>query len=339
MQINEDILIKYFNKGLTFEENSKVEEWIDASEENFKEAKNIFFILKFSKQLNIADSVDTDNAYAHFQNILNKRNRQTIYRKFVLWSQKAAAILVIPLILTTIFMYSHKNSNLNCETSFITVKSKVGMVSSVILPDSTKVWLNSNSSIRYPSTFSNNKRNVEMTGQAYFEVTKNPHKPFIVKVSPNYAVRVLGTKFNVTHYGNKIETTLVEGAVCLNINGKKDAFHLMPNDKSVYNIKKNTIYTKKVNTDLEISWVDGIILFKNTCMYEVMNRLARNFNVTFEVHDQSIYKSRITGKFKDETIEQILYYLHIASGINYKIRPSYVTDDNTLTREVVEISK
>lgn len=202
--------------------------------------------------------------------------------------------------------------------------------------------MNANSELRYPSDFNADTRTVELTGQGYFEVTKNAHKPFIVKADKDYSVEVLGTSFNVSAYKDEsmIETTLVEGSVKLNVvsGGKRMTQMLKPNEKAEYQKGAGKIKVFGVNTEYDTAWKNGEIIFRNHPMDKVLKTLERHYHVVFEVKDNEILKSIITARFKDEQLPQVLEYLKLASGIQYAIHKPTVKDGGSGT-SVVEISK
>ena len=183
---------------------------------------------------------------------------------------------------------------------------------------------------------------MELTGQGYFEVTKNAHKPFIVKADKDYSVEVLGTSFNVSAYKDEsmIETTLVEGSVKLNVvsGGKRMTQMLKPNEKAEYQKGADKIKVFDVNTEYDTAWKNGEIIFRNHPMDKVLKTLERHYHVVFEVKDNEILKSIITARFKDEQLPQVLEYLKLAAGIQYAIHKPTVKDSGSGT-SVVEISK
>ena len=344
MKINDDILIKYLTGDLAKAESVEVEKWIDASDDNLKQAEHLFFVLKLGNQLNAMQTVDANKAYDRFQAKLEKHTKLLQLKKLTRWGQRIAAILFIPLLILTIYMVSSDRNSFPEKKEipqYVEVRSEVGMVSSFHLPDGTKVWLNSGSRLRYPTHFKEKQRQIEMEGQAYFEVTKNPHRPFLVKLASDYAIQVVGTKFNVTAYADEdeIETTLVEGSVQLKLglDANLKTLKLVPKEKSIYYKAKRKIFIEKIDPYLESCWKDGYLIFKEHPMTSVLKILSRRYHVHFEVKDKKVYTSVITGKFKDETLSQVLKYLELASHIHYKINPVSITHKNTLAIETVEI--
>lgn len=211
-------------------------------------------------------------------------------------------------------------------------------------PDGTKVWLNAGSTLTYPQNFWSESRQVELTGQGYFEVTKDPEKPFIVKVDPAYSVEVLGTTFDVSAYRDDevIGTTLVKGSVKLNINqknGKTVSQLLKPDERAEFSKSTCKLNITSVNADYDTAWINGEVIFRNHSMRQVLKMLSRHYNVRFDVKDNDVLNSVITARFKDEQLPQVMEYLKLASGIKYKIQKPVMNTDNTLQISVIEISK
>lgn len=147
----------------------------------------------------------------------------------------------------------------------------------VVLPDGTRVWLNNASSLRYPTSFSGRSREVELTGEAYFEVAKNTSKPFSVKI-PDAIVHVLGTSFNIMAYNNEhaTNTTLVEGAVKVS---HYDHQMLLAPGEQVQLDKQGIIKKVKVNVASIIAWKNGFFNFSHTDFQGAMRQLARWYDV------------------------------------------------------------
>jgi hypothetical protein len=171
----------------------------------------------------------------------------------------------------------------NAVPSINTISTPRGGEYQVILPDGTKVWLNAASSLRFPTRFTGNSRNVEITGEAYFEVTKNKLMPF--KVKTNRAdIEVLGTHFNVMAYGdeNLMKTTLLEGAV--NIKSGSVTYKLKPGQQAQVNATGNTKVTSDIDVDDEVAWKNGIFQFRGAGIDVILRQASRwyDVNVTYK---------------------------------------------------------
>ena len=318
--MEQDILIRYITKQATPLEIKGVETWYTSDYANKKELEDLYLIIqatekaKMMRRINIEQSLIT--CKQNIKERAKKQKRVYLYKTV----QRIAAILLIPVLVLSIVLATRSTKN----TQLVEVHSNSGAVSLFELPDGSKIWLNAGGSLRYPTAFENDVRIVELTGEAYFEVAKNPNKPFIVETTNQYSVRVLGTSFNVSAYNDddNIETTLVEGSVELNIkhsNGKIITKLLEPNEKSVYSIKNKTLSISTVDTKFDTGWRNGQLMFKDTPMQDVFKTLERHYNVVFYIQNKEAIKGTITANFKDEELPQVMEYLQLAVGIEYKM--------------------
>jgi hypothetical protein len=211
---------------------------------------------------------------------------------------------------------------------FITLIIPQAHVQQTILPDGTKVWVNASSSLQHPVLFNDSIRKVKLVGEAYFEVTKNENKPFIVSVN-GMDVRVLGTEFNITAYKSDdfIETTLVEGSVQVYIGSYK--FILKPGEQLQFQQEKDSVIKKKVNTNIYTSWIEGKYIFEYETLDNVMKKLARWYNVEVFYDNISAKKLHFSGTLnKYDTINKTLHIIEIATKIKFDI-----TDTTVLIKE------
>jgi ferric-dicitrate binding protein FerR (iron transport regulator) len=192
----------------------------------------------------------------------------------------------------------------------------------LVLSDSTKVWINSETVLRYPVEFAQNKREIEIKGEAFFKVKKDKKRPFIV-TSDNQRIEVTGTEFNVSSFGkeNSIVTTLVEGSVQITANDHSGlSVGLESGTQCIFSKKNSQFIKRKVDVSLYTSWKDGSFCFQDEPLEDIMSTLSRwyNFNYVFK-NDQ--YKSiRFTGRLKrTESIERILTLIEKTNEIQFKL--------------------
>ena len=254
---------------------------------------------------------------------------------------RVAAVLIPVVLIVGLYMQLNSKVDLFGTSEYEEVVVDKGERIQIMFQDGTKVYINSDSKLRYPKKFALNTREVYLEGEAYFVVAKNKNRPFIVNLS-GPAIHVLGTSFNVSAYKDEsmIETTLVEGSVKLNVvsGGKRMTQMLKPNEKAEYQKGAGKIKVFGVNTEYDTAWKNGEIIFRNHPMDKELKTLERHYHVVFEVKDNEILKSIITARFKDEQLPQVLEYLKLASGIQYAIHKPTVKDSGSGT-SVVEISK
>ena len=165
------------------------------------------------------------------------------------------------------------------DAVFNKVEVPYGGIYSLVLADGTKVYLNSGSSLEFPSRFGKKERLVKVSGEAYFEVAKNKEWPFVVSAGET-GVKVLGTEFNVKSYADEagVYTTLVEGSVAI-LRGGKELLRLRPGEQSYYNKGVGNVTVKEVDTGVFTAWKDGMFYFKDMTLGEILKTIARWYDV------------------------------------------------------------
>jgi transmembrane sensor len=203
-----------------------------------------------------------------------------------------------------------KITDANAPIAFNTINTPVGGQYQVILPDGTKVWLNAASSLKYPTQFKGSQRVVELTGEAYFEVTKNAAMPFYVKAN-NMQVKVLGTHFNIMAYNNEpaIKTTLLEGSVQLSSGAINNM--LKPGQQGLLN-RYGQITVSDVNAEHAIAWKNGYFEFNRSGIHEIMNQLARWYDIEI-AYDGNMPDDEFVGKIeRSAKLSQVLNILKLS---------------------------
>ncbi|WP_321280989.1 FecR domain-containing protein [Marinifilum fragile] len=195
---------------------------------------------------------------------------------------------------------------------------------SLTLSDGTKVWLNADTKFRYPVKFSSSKREVYLTGEAYFEVAHNKQAPFVVH-SHDAKVKVLGTSFNVSAYEDQefIATTLVDGAVQINNLGNKKL--LKPGYQSIIIRGRDEIEIQEVDTHLYTAWVNGVYEFENMELEYIMTQLGRWYDVKFFFTEESFKHIKFTGAFeKENSFEYALNLIERVADVDFAIKGKLV---------------
>jgi len=190
------------------------------------------------------------------------------------------------------------------------------------LPDGTDVWLNSASSITYPTAFVGNERNVTVTGEAYFEVAKDKSKPFHVAAG-NQNIEVLGTHFNVMAYADEeyIKTTLLEGSVKVREHGNTSL--LKPGEQAVVG-KNGGILVKTANIDEAVAWKNGYFKFDRVDIKHIMRQVARWYDVDV-LYEENMPDDEFVGKIgRGENITQVLHLLEL-EHVHFKIEGKKIT--------------
>jgi ferric-dicitrate binding protein FerR (iron transport regulator) len=204
------------------------------------------------------------------------------------------------------------------EVVYNTITTPRGGQYQVVLPDGTKVWLNATSYIKFPVTFTGSSRVVEVSGEAYFEVAKNPSMPFVAKVK-GVEVEVLGTHFNVMAYGEegKIATTLLEGSV--RVSRGKEKYAIVPGQQAVW--KEDGDFNLNTDVDLEevVAWKNGKFQFNNADVKTIMRQIARWYDVDVEYENVEA-DTRLGGIVSRKAdIRQLLDYFELTGKVKFKV--------------------
>ncbi|MGF7039633.1 FecR family protein [Mucilaginibacter lappiensis] len=193
------------------------------------------------------------------------------------------------------------------------------------LPDGTRVWLNSSSSISYPIEFTGNERRVKLTGEAYFEVAKNKEKPFYVSINNKMQVKVLGTHFNIAAYNDdeELTTTLLEGAVQISKNNKQCL--LKPGQQAVVSNRTDVIAVSEANVSQAIAWKNGYFVFNDESIVTIMKKVSRWYDADIE-YQGNFENQRFGGTFyRSKSINELLHHLEKIGKVHFKITGRRIT--------------
>lgn len=215
--------------------------------------------------------------------------------------------------------------------SVVEKQNAKGTRSIIILADGSKVWLNADSRLQYPVAFEGATREVELSGEAFFDVAKNKQKPFIIRLKKGM-VKVLGTSFNIKAYDDAplVETSVATGRVVF-IPGAAaggqttDSIVLTHDRKAVYHINAGTVETLATSSATDKAWTEGKLIFDQSPIEEIAAVLERNFGKQVIINDEELKSYRFTGSFANDRIEDILYYLSKSKPFTYRITETQVT--------------
>lgn len=324
----EELLPRYCEGLATEEERLQVEAWMDESEENRRMAKQVHALYLATDTLHVMKKVDPEKALSRVKSRMTGKKKTMWWE----WAQRAAAVLFIPLLVT--LMVQHWGNDEQELAQMMEIKTNPGMTTSLTLPDGTLVFLNSESTLSYPSRFDGDTRNVNLQGEAYFEVAKNPEKKFIVSTPHRSQIEVLGTHFNVEAYEkeNRVSATLVEGKIgfiykCDNASKK---VLMAPGQKLVYDSKDSKVQLYATSGESEIAWKEGKIIFRNTPLEEGLRMLEKRYNVEFIIKNNRLKGDSFTGAFTNQRLERILEYFQLSSQIRWRYLDSPdITDEKS----------
>ncbi|RPE12671.1 DUF4974 domain-containing protein [Chitinophaga lutea] len=206
-----------------------------------------------------------------------------------------------------------------------TLTTPVGGQYRITLPDGTGVWLNAGSSLRYPTAFTGHARNVELTGEAYFEIAKDASKPFFVRADNQLTIEVLGTRFNVQAYADdqRITTTLLQGAV--NVRKDGQAKLLAPGQQAV-SIGDNTVSVlHDADTESAVAWKNGLFRFDEANIETVMKQLSRWYGISV-VYRGAPVKEYFTATIpRNVPVSKVFELLELTGLVHFEIEGKQVT--------------
>lgn len=269
----------------------------------------------------LKDEVDVDREWERlFSSIEKKTITKMKTRRLFLQYMKYAAAVVLGIGISLSTLYLTNQENLSIVGNYKLVTSK-GEKSYLQLPDGTKVWLNSCTTLEYAENYGHSNRSIYLDGEAYFEVAKNKDLPFVVKAN-GIDVKAIGTAFNVSAYmeDSQLTTTLFNGKVAVQPTLTKQEVLLEPNQVAVYDKSRNKIEVVPYDKKLFAQWRGGFLSFEMMYLQDITKLLERNYNVVFRYENQGIKKLRFSGSFRNnEDLSEILNVIKTNTGIRYQI--------------------
>ena len=294
-------ILKYFGEELSSADRLALLRQIEGDDElrkQFIEYKNM------NSLLSLSDAVNSDadqRSLKTFRSRLKTKKLQMLAVRIVGY----AAIIAL-LVGGTWWNAEHFFSKQMSATALNTLYVPAGQRIKLTLQDGTGVWLNSRTTITYPVVFNKNERRVSVEGEAFFEVTKNPHKPFIV-TSQGVDMKVLGTKFNVDSYSNEneLKTSLIEGSLQIMSPDKQKSVILKPNEQVT--VKGSSMNVSPIAHIEQFLWIKGIYSFTDEPLGNILKKLELYYDTKIIVEDPSISSWVYTGKFRQsDGVNEIL---------------------------------
>ncbi|WP_430932450.1 FecR family protein [Saccharicrinis sp. 156] len=216
-------------------------------------------------------------------------------------------------------LYTADSKTANQPLVYHTLQTPRGGEYNLTLADGTKVWLNADSKLRYPESFTADNRTVYMEGEAYFEVAKYKNKPFFVRSGIN-TVKVLGTEFNVRSYPEDADTriTLCEGSIQLNTKNAQNI--LTPDQQAIINATSQEVVIQQVDSKLYTAWKDGMFMFRKAKLDKVMNDLSRWYNANLFYTNMDIKNTEFSLYMnRQENIKDVLEMLEATEEVSFNI--------------------
>lgn len=332
---------KYLNGSADESERQLVESWFINGSENI-ELRKILEADWAQTTLNLSDypaEMQTLLERIHHKLWLMEAGKRVAGRRRLSEVfMNIAAILFIPLVISAGLMFYYK-SNLSLiknQQVLTSITAPVGSRVTFSLPDGTTGMLNSGSTLSYLLPF-NHQRNVEISGEAWFDVARDKNHPFTVSAGSSH-IKVLGTKFNICAYPDDgfVEVVLEEGKLEFDNGDVNRKIVVLPNERV---LSRNGLIDKTLTEPLKYSsWKEGKLVFRGDNMTEVVRRIERWYNVQIEISDKELENYSFRATFEDDKIEDVLNFLKMTSPINYKIENRRMLPDGTFEKLKIIIS-
>ena len=269
VQISEELMIKFINNTCTDEELLAVKHWLDESDENVTKLFELENMAMLAGTLRSDEASRKRVAAGMKQRIINEEMRMKRHARTLMWRWMSAAAAVVVVAVLATFLYMRPG---------VTMLKAVALNESrvVTLPDGTTVYLNKNSELTYPEHFASSTREVELSGEGFFKVTRDEKHPFVV--NGRYVnVTVLGTEFNFNsrESSGECNVSLVEGSVKVATNSGNEGVVLVPDQKAVYDVATGNITVAETNASVDVAWHDKVIPFENATMQDIRDILVQ----------------------------------------------------------------
>lgn len=312
-----DITARYLQGKANATEQNQLKQWREAQAEHetqFKAQEKLWKLTEYT----LTDEVDAERAW----NLTRLKIEATVQddgstRKIFYSSLKIAASIAIVFSIIWLFKSYLPGDEM------VLVKSGNKMIK-IVLPDSSHVWLNKESQLTYKKDFSEAERKVNLEGEGFFEVKRNPKRPFIITTGISQT-EVLGTSFNLRNYpaDTNISLTVATGRVLFKAEGGLNEAVITPEHGATISKSNNTLSEYSISDKNAWAWKSGKLKFENKPLQEVLLDLERFYQIKFRLQNNSLGKCRFSGNFENATLEEVLQVLEITMNLNYKRAASH----------------
>ena len=331
MKTNETYLLSYIRGTLTSSEMKECDLLMESSPEFATRVNQIRKAYHLLDNLEAQKNIEAEVAWQK----LSRKIRFDSTKKIIWNVTRTAAAILLPLFLLQQYVIQPLLDNSPQE--IITLLSAPGIVTNVVLPDGSEVWLNSQSEISYPLKFTGKERTVQLMGEAYFKVVSDKKNRFNVITPEKTVVSAYGTEFNVNAYKEDLQhtITLSKGNIDVSLDNFSEKQTLKPGQKAIVDPLTKTLNVSVADTYVETSWKDGKMVFRRESIQTIAEKLARKFGVIIQVQGNVSSDYQFTATFTNESLEDILELLKLSSSIDYSITSQKKLPNDTFSQRTV----
>ena len=308
----DDLMIDYFSGEISEVNHQHLSDLVK-SNNNYKVRFDEMLKLRAISFVPVIETEKNAN-YKKLLEQINDAPTLNLSHSWIANLRQIAAIFILVVSVSVASFYIYKDfaspaDNSICYETF----SPIGSQTKIILPDSTIVWLNSGSSLKYNQSYGKKHREVTLIGEGYFEVTKDKSKPFIVQTD-SLNVNVLGTVFNVRAYNDDADVTvnLIEGSVNISLPKKEGLFSMKPNEKLVFNKQTKKIESSETDASRSSLWTTGKLCFVDATIEQISRDLERKYDVKIQIANEKIKKELFSGSLNlNLSLKEVLSYIDV----------------------------
>jgi transmembrane sensor len=310
----EDLMIDYLSGTISEKDQQHLSELLKSN----RDIKMRFDEMLKIRAMSYVPDIESQK-HSNYHKILEQINDMPTFNSSHSWFsnfRNIAAIiaLVISVSVASYYIYSDISSPADTAFQYETF-SPIGSQTKIILPDSTVVWLNSGSSLKYNRAFSKKNREVTLIGEGYFEVAKNKSKPFYVHTD-SLDVRVLGTTFNVKAYNDDVNVivNLIEGSVDVSLpkSNNEGSLLMKPNERIVFNKQTKKIESSEVDAYRSAQWTTGKLCFVDATLEQISKDLERKYYVKIQIANDKIKNELFSGSLNlNLSLIEVLSYIDV----------------------------
>ncbi len=346
-EIDQEVVDRYLNNEGTAEDREKIKGYFASNQEAAAlEKASLGFWKKSAQETDLTDYdegriLDRLNHLLRLDDAKTAKEQREKFKWYTL-ATRIAAGLFIPLLFFSYWQWSGSFENQQ-TAAYSSIYSPLGARTKFHLPDGSEGWLNGGSSLQFPTTFLGKYREVRLEGEAYFDVFSNPEKPFVV-TTRDVKVVAVGTSFNVNAYvEDKTSSVMLEsGKVSL---FKSEDQHLN-NTLSQLDTGYQFTYFKELDSHQieavdvykSTAWKEGLLVFREDLMVDIVDRLNRWYNVEITIKDKRLETYTFRATFQDETLDEVLKLLKLSSPIKVEEVGREILEDNTFGKRKINLS-
>lgn len=313
------MLVRWYNGELSADEIDTLAAWLREAKENRLHAQEVYDICFAADTAGAPSRFDAEAALKKTQS----RIAAARSKKAMVFARNIAAALLIPVVLAAGLLLHRLSGQGESRQATVQLRTVTGMLSFITLPDGSTVQLNANSTLSYPGSFGKGMREVELDGEAFFDVAHDNQHPFIVHTH-EMDIQVTGTRFNVDAYnlpGRKTRTWLEEGGINLlwrDAAGKSKTAAVRPGQCATLAPDTKAIEIAAADISGALAWKDGGFAFRDTPLEEALRQIGNRFCVNFTIKSKALAIKRYTGNLGDESLQTILRDFELADGLHFK---------------------